>query len=133
MSPPRVGHLVYPGEGRPNPSLASWRGRDGDDRGVTVDRRSPVSWVPRLWALVACPAIGVFVALLQGRRDLGLGDALVSVVVLPAGLAMFVGAALRLRGAVIRRMGLDAAAVGLVLVGLFYVLMLASSITHRLE
>jgi hypothetical protein len=93
----------------------------------------PTKWRARLWSLVACPAIGVAVALLQGVRDLSVGDALVSVVVLPAGLAMFGGVAVRLRGAVTRRMGLEAAAVGFALVGVFYVLMLASQVKDGLE
>jgi hypothetical protein len=100
-----------------------WRGR----------RSAIAGWGQRFWSLVVCPGVGVLLAGLQGRRGLTVGEALVSVVLLPAGLAMFGGAVVRLRAADFGRMGLRAALVGLGIVAVFYVIVITGWALDRLE
>ena len=83
----------------------------------------------RVWGLAVCPMVGVLVAWLSASRGLTLGEVVLGLIALPAGLAMLGGQTARLSGRRVRRLGADAGVVGITLVLLFYAIVVGSTVS----
>ena len=82
-----------------------------------------------MWGLAVCPMVGVLVARLSASRGLTLGEVVLGLIVLPAGLAMLGGAIARLSVRRVRRLGADAGVVGITLVLVFYAIVVGTTIS----